>query len=409
MELDRLREIGESLWRHRLRTALTALSVAWGTYVLVVLLGTGQGLQNSVAHEFRDDATNSIWMYRGESSRPFEGLPIGRPTRFDNRDFAELIRMDGVEHATGRFYPWRSTVLAYEGRTAEFDIRAVHPGHQYIERSQMTAGRYIDELDLRDLRKVLVIGKEVERFLFRGVDPIGEWVTVAGVPFRVVGVFEDAGGESEMRQVYMPITTAQATFGSGTRQIHQIMFSVGDATIEQAQALADQAVATLASRHRFDPADTRAVRVRNNVEQFERVQRIFRLVDAFVWLVGVGTITAGIVGVSNIMLVSVRERTNEIGLRKALGATPARIVSGIVAEALMLTAVAGYCGIVGGVATLEVIRNWMPDNDYLREPEVTLAPALAAAVLLTLFGALAGFVPAWRAAQVQPVDALRAS
>lgn len=404
--LDRWAEIAQSLWRHRVRTALTTLSVAWGTFVLVVLLGAGRGLQNSVAWQFRDDATNSIWLYSGETSRPFEGRPVNRPILFDNDDFDRLLRIEGIDRATGRFY-LRGPTIAYKQRSASFSVRSVHPDHQYLENTQITAGRFLDPLDLEDKRKVAVIGKEVAEFLFRGADPIGAWINVARVPFRVVGVFEDTGGSSEMRQIYLPVTTAQATFGGSTRTLHQMMFTVGDADVEAAERMATEVVEMLAAQHHFDPADGKAVRVRNNVEAFQDIQRIFSLLDAFVWLVGVGTVTAGIVGVSNIMLVSVRERTAEIGLRKALGATPGRIVGGILQEAVFLTAASGYLGLVAGVALLEALRLWLPENDYLREPQVTLGPAVAATVLLVVFGGLAGFVPAWRAARIHPVEALR--
>ena len=407
---DRWREIGESLWRHRTRTLLTMLSVAWGTFVLVVLLGMGQGLQNTVKWQFRDDAINSVWFFRGETTRPYEGLPVGRRVRYDNDDYDVISAMSAVEHATGRFYPFGGGgLLAYQGRSASYDVRAVHPGHRHHENTIITSGRFIDELDLRQQRKVAVIGDEVAAFLFRGADPIGAWVNLANVPFRVVGVFHDVGGDSERRKVYVPVSTAQAIFGGGGRELSMMMFVVGDATAEEAAAFAEEARLTLSARQHIHPEDTQAIRVRNNVEEFERIQSVFRLLDLFVWGIGVGTIAAGIVGVSNIMLVSVRERISEIGLRKALGATPASIVSDVLQEAVILTATSGYVGVVAGVAVLEALRTWMPENDYLREPEITLWPALVAAVLLVVFGALAGFVPAWRAARIQPVEALRSA
>lgn len=405
--IDAWRELFDTLARHGLRTALTLLSVAWGTFVLVVLLGAGVGLQNSVKWQFRDDATNSLWIYRGETSKPWEGHPIGRGIRFDNRDLDAVRRaVPDIEHWTGRFYLGGSSTVAYQGRSNDFGIRSVHPGHRYLENTIVTRGRFVDDLDLVERRKVTVIGEPVARFLFRGEDPLGKHLTVAGVPFQVVGLFHDEGGENEAQQVYLPITTAQAAFG-GYQQVHQIMFTVGEASVEDALAIEASVRSLLAERHHFDPEDPQAVRVRNNVEQFERIRQIFTLLDSFVWLVGVGTVMAGIVGVSNIMLVSVRERTAEIGLRKALGATPGAIVGAIVQEAVLLTAVAGYVGIVGGVAVLALLRATMPENDYLRDPEVRLGPAVVAAALLVLFGALAGMAPALRAARIHPAEALR--
>ncbi|MEM6929738.1 MAG: ABC transporter permease, partial [Myxococcota bacterium] len=314
--IDQLTDIVENLWRHRVRTLLTTLSVAWGTFVLVVLLGAGRGLQNSVAYQFRDDATNSIWLYGGQASLPHEGHPVGRRIKFDDDDFDTVGGLDGVERITGRYYPGRSAMLAVGDRSGSFSIRAVHPDPRYLEGTVMVQGRFLSDLDLPRRRKVIVISKEIAEFLFRGRDPIGEWVQVRGVPFRVVGVFVDDGETSEMRIFYVPVTTARAAFGAGTRQLNQIMFTIEDATLDGAARLEERARAVLGEVHDVSPRDRTAIRVRNNVEQFERIQQIFRLLEAFVWLVGIGTVTAGIVGVSNIMLVSVRERTAEIGLRK---------------------------------------------------------------------------------------------
>ena len=407
IDLDRWREIGETLSRNALRTILTMLSVAWGTFVLVVLLGSGSGLENSVQWQFRDDATNSVWIYRGETSRPWQGMPVGRSIRFTNRDLdAILAEVPGIEDFSGRFYLGGESFVAYGDRSASFSIRSVHPGHQVLENTDVTAGRYLDELDIEERRKVAVIGDEVAKFLFRGADPLGQWITIARIPFQVVGVFFDSGGEGEMQQIYIPITTAQSAYG-GQDQIHQMMFTVGTATAAEAEAITDELRRLMAGRHRFDPEDQQAIRVRNNVEEYEKIQTIFNLLRAFVWVVGIGPVAAGIVGVSNIMLVSVRERTSEIGLRKALGATPGRIVGAIVEEAVLLTAVSGYLGIVGGVLLLVALKTWVPENDWLREPQVRIAPALVCAGLLVVFGAVAGFFPAFRAARIHPVDALR--
>lgn len=407
IELDRWRELAESLGRHPLRTLLTMASVAWGTFVLVVLLGTGQGLQNSVRWQFRDDATNSLWVYRGETSLPFKGTAVGRNVRLTTRDFdAVRAEVPEIDHITARYSMRGGVNIQYGDRIAQYAVRAVHPDHLFLEHTLVVNGRYLDPLDLAERRKVTVIGARVADYLFRGADPIGAYVEIAGLPFQVIGVFEDVGGEGEMEQVYLPLTTGQAVFGAH-EAIHQIMFTVGDATTAEAQQIEDDVRGLLAERHHFSPKDMQAVRIRNNVEQFERVIRIFTLLDAFVWLVGVGTVTAGLVGVSNITLVSVRERTVELSLRKALGATPAHIVGSVVQESVLLTAVSGYLGIVLGVALLGGLRAWMPENDYLRDPEIRLAPALVAAALLVVAGAVAGFFPAALAARVPPATGLR--
>ena len=404
---DRWREILEGLWRNKLRTSLTSLSVAWGVFILIVLLGFGNGLRNQVEHGFRDDAVNALWVYRGETSIPHEGHPVGRSVTFDNDDHAAVAnRIDGVEHITSRFYLWGDYPIRYRDRAGAYQVRSCHPAHRYLEKTEITAGRYLNDLDLAEKRKVTVIGEEVARFLFRGGDPIGERIDIGGISYVVVGVFTDSGGIGELNKVYLPITTAQAAYGGGD-EVHQIMFTVADADLEETQRMEADLRALFSERKHFALEDRRAIRVRNNLERFQQVMEVFEFTELFLWLVGLGTLLAGIVGVSNIMLVSVRERTEEFGLRKALGATPARIVTMVMQEAIFLTSVSGYCGLVAGLGTVAVVASFLPENDYIREPSVEVFVALAALAVLVAFGMVAGFVPAWRAARIQPIDALR--
>lgn len=400
-------ELARSLLRAPGRTALTGLAVAWGVFVLVLLLGAGDGLQKQMAWDFRDDAVNSLWLYPRRTSKPWNGLPVGRPITLTNDDHQLVVdEVDQAEHVAARFMVWGDTTLRWKDRAASFEIRSVHPDHRFLEGTEMVAGRWLQEGDLEAKAKVIVIGQEVQTSLFRGADPLGEWVSLKGVAFRVVGVFTDVGGMSELQKVYLPITTAQAAFG-GTDTIHRLLFTVGDATVDEALVIEDEVRRMLAATHGFDPNDTRAVRVRNNVERFDRTMAVFGWLELFVWIVGAGTVAAGVVGVSNILLVSVAERTTEIGLRKALGATPWAIVAPIVAEALLMVAIAGQLGLLAGVVVVELTAAWLPDNDYLRDPAVAPGAVLAALGLLVVAGAVSGFVPAWRAASVQPVVALR--
>ena len=406
MTLDGLQELGGTLWRNRVRTVLTALSVAWGIFMLVLLLGFGRGLENQVTWMFRDDAVNSIWLYRGKTSKAFEGYSVGRGVAFTNRDHDALEHeVPGVDKITSRFYGPSGTVKFGE-ETGKFDVRSTHPDHRFLENTRVVAGRFLNQRDLDERRKVAVIGREVERQLFKGVDPIGTWIDVDQVLFQVVGVFEDDGGLGEMEMVYLPITTAQMAFRGG-ENVSQIMFTVGDLGAEETAVLTEDVRELMARRLHFDPTDMQAIRVRNNVERFQQIQRIFTMLNVFVWIVGLGTVTAGIVGVSNIMLVAVNERTVEFGLRKALGATPFSIVWMVVQEALLLTGISGYGGLLVGIALLDVVSRFVPENDYLREPDVDLGVAFAATALLVVAGCIAGLVPALRAASVNPIEALR--
>jgi putative ABC transport system permease protein len=406
-DTDLLRELLDTLRASKLRTAATALSVAWGIFMLVILLGAGRGIQNGVETNFRDDAVNSIWIYSGRTSKAHAGYGINRAIRFQNDDYDAIIdAFDVVEHATARFYLKGEFTVRYGREVSAYEVRACHPGHQHIENSIITRGRFLNARDLELRRKVAVIGPKVVTRLFAKRDPIGKWVDISGTPYRVVGLFKDDGWEGENAKIYIPISTAQTAYGGGDR-IHQMMFTIGDATTQQSRQIAEDAKRIMAARHGFAVDDKRAVHVRNSLEGAERINSLFEAISVFIWIVGIGTILAGIVGVSNIMLISVRERTKEIGLRKALGATPRTIVGQIVMEALIITSVSGYLGLMAGLGVLEAVRTYVPPNDYFRNPEANLSVVVGATILLIIAGVLAGYFPARVAARINPVEALR--
>jgi putative ABC transport system permease protein len=406
--LDTWQEILETIRSNTLRTLLTAFAVAWGIFMLIILLGSGTGLSHGVEYQFRDDAINSIWVRSGQTSVPFKGLGPGRNVQFTNTDHDEVRdRVAGVEHITSRFWMrGTSFVITYRGKTSNYPVRCVHPDHQFLEKTIVVKGRYLNDLDVAEFRKVAVIGKMVQQELLEGREAIGEQLEINGIAFKIVGVFEDVGGEGEMSMIYLPISTAQRTFGGGN-SVGMFMLTTGDATLPESERMAESIRAKLSDRHDFAPDDQRAVHISNNVEHFVRFQNLMGAIRAFVWVIGVGTLLAGIVGVSNVMMIAVRERTREFGIRKALGATPRSILGLVLQEAVLITAVAGYLGLVLGVATLEAFTRFLPASEYFRRPEVDLAVAVQATVLLVLAGAAAGFLPARRAAAIKPIDALR--
>jgi putative ABC transport system permease protein len=312
-------------------------------------------------------------------------------------------QLPGVEHITGRFYMWGEFTVSFGDKHAAFDVRSVHPDHKYIENTIVTRGRYLNDLDIEQQRKVAVIGQAVADFLFGPTDPLGHTIDIRGIAYRVIGVFRDVGGEGELRKIFVPISTAQMAYSGGDR-IHALIFTVGDMTAEDSKHLEAKVNELLAARHDYSPEDKRALEVRNNLEQYAKVMSIFDAIQVFVWIVGAGTIVAGIVGVSNIMMISVRERTKEFGVRKALGATPSSIIALVVQESIVLTAVSGYIGMVAGIAGLELAGNFV---EHARAAQVDLRIALIATGLLVFFGALAGYFPARSAASVDPVVALR--
>jgi putative ABC transport system permease protein len=407
LDLDVWREIYDTMRKNKLRTALTGFSVAWGIFILVVLLGSGEGLARGIDYQFRDDAMNSIWVFPGSTSIPWQGLQPGRPVQMTNEDPAGVkAAVPGVEHMTSRFHIPGRVTTRHRSETGAFDVRSVHPDHRHLERTIVTSGRFLNDLDLAEHRKVAVIGALAEKALFKGQPPLGKLVEINGVAFQVVGVFEDEGNDNEREKIYIPITTAQRAFGGGNK-IRMFMLTTGAADVARSSAMAASIQRRLAERHHFSPEDKRAVFVRNNVEFFQRFATMMRGIRAFIWAIGVGTLLAGVVSVSNIMMITVRDRTREIGVRKALGATPASVLALVLQEAIAITALAGYGGVVFGLLALELMARYLPSSEYFRNPAVDLWVALQATALLVVAGVLAGLVPARRASRIQPIDALR--
>lgn len=404
--LERWTEILEVLRRRKLRTILTALSVAWGIFMLVVLLAAGNGLANGVQIAFQRDAVNSIWIMPGVMTKPWQGNPIGRRVQLYDEDL-EFVRttMPHVQALDARFGPG-TRVISRGTRQRPSEIRGCLPGRAEVHPMSFTAGRFINEDDVSEHRRVAVLEKvAVDALFLPGEDPIGAFINVGGAPLQVVGVFHEVDDESEQGLVYMPLTTAQLVFGGGNR-LGQISFTV-NSDIEETMAATNELVRAFAGRKGFAPDDRRALRIGNQQEMFARLTSLFAGIRAFVWLIGLGTILAGVVGVGNIMLISVAERTREIGLRKAIGAAPSTIVRMIVEEALLLTVASGYLGLCVAVAVVTAAGKVLPKSDYFSNPEVNLGVGLAATGVLVIAGILAGLFPAVRAARVNPITALR--
>ena len=402
---DFLSEIGSSIKRHPLRTGLTMFGVFWGIFMLVLLLGVGKALQNGAEYEFRDDAVNSIWVFRGQTSMPYKGIQAGKEIKFDNSDYDDFnSKIEGVEYVAGRFNIPASLVVSYQNKDYSYEVRSVHPAHQILENSVIESGRFINENDLKEFRKTACIGKTVASEIFGKGNPIGKYLSINGIEFLIVGIYTDTGSEREMRMIYLPITTSQKVF-STSKDINMLMVTTGNANATEAVEIEKRLNRHLAEKKRFDPEDTQALRFRNRVKQFERIMELFFIIQFFTWFVGVGSIVAGVIGVGNIMLITVRDRTKEIGIRKAIGATPYSIVSMILAEAILITATAGYLGLLAGWSIIYYLRDI--EADFFRNPSVSLPVILIAILILVIMGALAGLIPAIRAAKIQPVVAMR--
>ena len=412
-DYDKWQEIFDSLKRHKLRTAATALAVWWGIFMLVILLGAGNGLQNSFERDFGDDAINSIWLWPGRTAEPYKGYKAGRFIQFHNEDYDAIkTRIEGVEYLSSRYFPSSQYLTEYEGTAIAFRLRSVHPDYQIIENSIMVEGRYINKIDVKKSRKVAVIGEIVKEKLFgKEKAAIGEYVKIHGTKFQVVGIFHDPNRKQEMEYIYLPISTAQGTFDREDR-VHNIILTVGDATLEESEAIANNVRKELATIHNFSPQDEQAIYISNNIAEYKQFSMIFLGFKFFIWFVGIGSIIAGVVGVSNIMLIIVKDRTKEIGIRKAMGATPWSIVSMIMQEAIFLTATAGYIGLLMGFSVIYAIKYAMDkfeldEIQFFYNPEVDFTSVILALLFLVFCGTLAGLVPALQAARVNPVTAMK--
>ncbi|HEY4176844.1 MAG TPA: ABC transporter permease [Kofleriaceae bacterium] len=417
VSLDRWQEVFSTIGRNKLRTFLTTLSVAWGIFVLVFLLGLGRGLSQGMRKSFARDAANGIWVNAGKTSVPFGGYNLDRIITFENSDLAAAKKVPGVDKLSGEHRingsGWSQMLTRYGTRANQFEVDAVFPATLQMNMHDMHSGRFLTQADILQKSKVAVLGKSAKDFLFEAKpgEPekaaIGEWVDIGGIAFQVVGVFTDQRGAENERTIYIPATTAQLAFNGGEK-LGQLQVMVGDATPEEADRIIKEITGQLAEKHGFDPTDKQAVRVHSNIEGAAKFASMFWMISTFVVVIGLGTLAAGVVGVSNIMMIAVKERTKEIGVRKALGATPRSIVFMIIQESVFLTGVAGLLGLTGGVIALSAIDHFVK-NEMIYNPSVEFSTAVTATIFLVVAGALAGYFPARAAAKVNPIHALRDS
>ncbi|MEL6670814.1 MAG: ABC transporter permease [Bacteroidota bacterium] len=423
-DLDKWQEIFTTIRQNKLRTFLTGFSVGWGIFMLILLLGSGKGLENGITLQFGQDAINSIRIWTRETSIPYQGLKEGRRIQMENDDYGDIKdNIEGVEFITGRFYIPGQVIINRGSEYGTFNIRAVHPDHKHLEKSTIIEGRYLNPTDLSEYRKVCVIGRRVKTGLWDRKSPIGDMLEVNGIAFKVVGVFEESKADQREEEViYLPITTAQRTF-NGKNRINQMLLTIGDLSVEESIALGEDIRTYMSQKHRFDPRDRKAMRVDNQLEEFQEIKSILFGISIFVWFIASGTLIAGMIGVSNIMIIVVKERTKEIGIRKALGATPRSIISLIMQESVFITVLAGFSGLLGGMLLLEFYNSglWldiaqqfdmmtdvdMEEMGIFHHPEVDLGIAIQAMTFLVLAGTIAGWVPARRAASIKPIEALR--
>lgn len=403
---DELAEVFQSIRRHRVRTVLTAFGVFWGIFILVLLLGAGIGLRRGAENLFRDDAVNSVWVESEKTSIPFAGYGPGRAIEMTIDDLEQIAEeIPGVENISPRKRLPGQYTVTHGQRSGSFEILGIYPGYAETEKTLLRKGRLLNHFDVQEHRKVVVIGERVVELLFGSENPIGRWVSINGVAFQVVGTFTDEGGwEGELLRIYIPYSTLRLAFDYEPT-VSLITFTLAEGY--SGDSLEAPIRRLLARRHRFDPKDPSAVYVYAMDQRYQKIQTLFLGLNVFVSLVGLGTLLAGVVGVSNILLVSVKERTREIGVRKALGAAPLAILRMILLEALAITLTAGYLGLLAGAGLIEAVRRSGAKADFFRDPEVPLPLAISALIVLIIAGLIAGLLPAWQAVRIRPVEALR--
>lgn len=412
-DIERWQEIFDTIRKNKLRTFLTGLSVASGIFILVILLGFGQGMQNGIAAEFKEDAATSIWVWPRRTTIEYKGLNPGRRIQLRNENFEAIASSmgDGYEKGSVLYFP-RGVKVVYKNDLLVYNVAGTTGDLQTIENEYLSEGRYINQTDVSSNAKVAVISNKIKREVFSELDsPLGEYLSISGASFKIVGVFGEYGdNEGEEERIFIPITTAQLAFNGGDKINNMNYLLPEQASLEETVANTDRFIAEMKTYlheyHGVSPEDDRAIRVWNPIEEAKRYYGLTNNIKFFFWFVGICTIIAGVVGVSNIMLIVVKERTREIGIRKALGAKPWGIVGMILQEAIFVTAISGFTGLILSMTILEIVGPNV-EIDYVLNPSVNFNVAFTTVIVLVVAGAIAGFFPAWRAASIHTIDALR--
>ena len=418
-----LSEIFESLKQNRLRTVLTGFSVAWGIFMLVVLLGSGNGLKNGLMENFGSQMINSGSIYGGYTTISYGGFNMYREVYLRNEDLDIILDEFGSYVKDISAKAWYNSVTArYGDMTITAGVEGVTPERAPMLGEVMLYGRYINELDMKTRRKVAVVDENIVKVLFKGNNPVGETLMMNDVPYKIVGVLK-TDKFSTWPSICIPLSTGQLIYSKGDEKLSEATFVFQDNITEDNVPQFEQALRTrMSKKYGFSPDDMSVFYIWNNMENYKSVMTVFRALTIFIWMIGIGTLMAGIVGVANIMLVTVRERTFEIGIRKALGASPRSVVGMILAEAVVITALFGYIGMCAGVGVMEGVNRYLITTaseadsggifssiSFFKDPTLDITIVVSATVVLIVAGVIAGYIPARRAARVKTIDALRDS
>lgn len=413
--MDKVNEIYQTLSKNKLRTILTAFGVFWGIFMLIIMLGSGKGLESGVSNSFGESAKNAVYIWAQSTSIAYKGLPRGRNFDFKVEDLQAIkdnVPELGVIAPAAQLGGYRGENNVVRGKnTGAFTVRGDFPDTRLVQTFKISSGRFLNELDIKERRKICVIAQRVVEVLFpKNEYPLEKYIQINGVYFKVIGTIKaDNAGEDaqeKMQTIYIPFTTFQNAFNFGGKIG---WFTLTAKNNIPASLVEDKITALLKQRHSIAPEDERAIGSWNSEKEFKKLLGLFRGIELLVWIVGIGTLLAGVIGVSNIMLIIVKERTKEIGVRRAIGASPWNIMSQVIAESIVLTSIAGYIGLVCGVFALEAVNSALEGQEtgMFQHPGVDIIIAVKALCILILSGALAGIIPARKAVSISPVEALR--
>lgn len=419
--LDIWQEIYSTIKQNKMRTFLTGFSVAWGIFMLIVLLGSGNGLMNGMNSNFADRARNSISIYPGRTSMTYDGLQSGRNVELDNIDLrmTEQEFSNNVITAGATVYQ-TSQNISFGQEYVTGNVVGVYPSYTEVRSCKVKEGngRFINQLDLLEHRRVIVIHEKAQEILFRKHTAIGKFVNIGGIAYQIVGVYT-ADKYSNDQDVYAPFTTVQLIYNRGNK-LGNILFTTKNlATVEANEKFEKDYRKVIGSHHRFNPEDKNSLYIRNSFTDYLETMKAQGILNIAIWVIGIFTLLSGIVGVSNIMLIAVKERTKEFGIRKALGASPASILWLIILESIFITTIFGYIGMVMGIGVTEYASGYFDAQaaaaasdtmsfTIFKDPTVSINVAIQATIVLIIAGTLAGFFPARKAVQIKPIEALRA-
>jgi len=415
---DIWQEIAYTIGQNKVRSMMTIFGVFWGIFMLVILVGAGKGLQNGAYSAFSSYATNTVFLWARNTTKPYKGFDTGRKYNFTNEDtriLRETITEIQVVAPRGRMKGNdASNNVVYKDKTATLTIFGDEPQIREINMLKIDGGRFLNRLDIDQKRKTAIIGFESVKLLFDDhQDPVGEYIRINGIQFQVVGVFRpsnknDDNYEENAKAVFLPLSTFQQAFNWGETVG---WYSINVKSQFDAEKVKEKVRIILARRHSIAPNDKRAFGSWNMAASFKKISDLFMGIRFIVWFVGIFSLLAGIIGISNIMLIVVRERTGEIGIRRAIGASPISIMAQLIIETVVLTSVPGYLALVLGVGVLEFVNRLILflklDTKMFQNPQIDLTTAISALCILTLGGIFAGIIPGLRAVKMKPVTALR--